>query len=353
MAQAPKYAQVMSVIEQRIREGDYLLRDIPGERKLAEEIGVSYMTARRAVTELLDKKVLIRRPNGLLDAHPGFIRRNLHAKVVLLYPAYPSPYLAHLRMIVGNALEKHELSVRPVQYVHWNDPIVVDAITNAGGAFVIPSTEKIPPAVLAAIKANRVVMLDGDLSTQGVPSIRLFPDQHLLRVFEHLHQLGHRRIDCVNTQHRNPEIDRRIMLWRQWIADHDGAGELWDNPAPSFGDPTVYAYELMGRTIDEQRIAASALVCTTFPAAIAAVRALWERNRHVGGEISVCAMNIEYPARFCCPSITGLDLPDLSDLLAKCSTWFAGSNGWRGRRLMEPAESTFFQGESSGPPSRG
>ena len=35
----------MSVIEQRIRQGDYVLSPIPGERKIAEETGVSHMTA--------------------------------------------------------------------------------------------------------------------------------------------------------------------------------------------------------------------------------------------------------------------------------------------------------------------
>ena len=65
-----KYTEVMSVIKRRIREGDYLLDSIPGERKIAEETGVSYMTARRAVQELLDEEVLIRDPSGSLDVHP-------------------------------------------------------------------------------------------------------------------------------------------------------------------------------------------------------------------------------------------------------------------------------------------
>ena len=53
-----KYNEVMSVIKQRIREGDYFVESIPGERRLAEETGVSYMTARRAVLQLLEEKVL-------------------------------------------------------------------------------------------------------------------------------------------------------------------------------------------------------------------------------------------------------------------------------------------------------
>ena len=54
-----KYTEVMSVIKRRIREGDYLLDNIPGERKIAEETGVSYMTARRAVQELLDEEAAL------------------------------------------------------------------------------------------------------------------------------------------------------------------------------------------------------------------------------------------------------------------------------------------------------
>ncbi len=350
MAQTPKYAQVMSVIERRVREGDYLLHSIPGERRIAEETGVSYMTARRAVIELLGKKVLIRRSNGSLDIHPGYIERNINARVVLLYPAFPSPYLAQLRTIVTSALEHHGLNIRPVQYTHWNDPIVIDAVSHTGGALVIPSADSIPSWILDPIRINRVVVLDGDCSADGIPSIRLFPDNHINKVFEHLTELGHEHIDCVNTQHRNPEVDRRIDLWSKWLAGHGGTGRLWDNPTPSFLDPTPYAHELMCRIIDEGKSSATAFVCTTFPAAIASARAYWERGYTVGRDISVCAVNIEYPARYCCPSITGLDLPDLSGVLNKCFDWFSGKRPWRGRALLEPTEPQLHIGESSGKP---
>jgi DNA-binding LacI/PurR family transcriptional regulator len=348
MAQAPKYEQVMSVIERRVREGDYLLRSIPGERRIAKETGVSYMTARRAVTELLHKKVLIRRENGTLDVHPSYSNRVVQSQVVLLYPAFPSAYLAQLCQIVMSALAKHGQSLRPVQYVHWDDPTVADALANADGALLVPSADHLPARVLETIKAHRVVALDSDLSAAGVPSIQLFADKHITQVFDHLHELGHRRIDCVNTQSRNPEIERRIRLWRKWLARQRCEGRLWDNPAPSFADPTPYAHEIVCRMLDDGASEATALVGTTFPAAIAAVRALWEREVPVGRAISVCAINIEPPARYCCPSITGLDMPDLAALLTKCFDWFSTGAAWRGRRLLEPAEPVFFAGESSG-----
>src|SRR5215813_11096530 len=114
MPSQAKYTEVMSVIERRIREGDYLLNSIPGERKIAEETGVSYMTARRAVQELLDEEVLIRHPSGSLDVHPGYSKRAKPAEVVLLCPSFPSSYLTQLRVIVSDVAAKYGIALRPV-----------------------------------------------------------------------------------------------------------------------------------------------------------------------------------------------------------------------------------------------
>ena len=350
--QTPKYAQVMSVIERRVREGDYLLHNIPGERRIAEQTGVSYMTARRAVSELLDRKVLIRRDNGALDVHPRFNKQQAQAKVVLLYPAYPSPYLTQLRLIATAAVEEHEMLLRPVQYVHWDDPIVRDALKNSGGALIIPAADSIPSRILSTIRGSKVIALDGDFSEWGVPSIRFFPDAHVERVFDHLIRLGHRHVDCVNAQHRNPEIDRRIDLWRLWREANDIEGRLWDAAAPSFTDPTPYAYDMTCRLIDQKQSTATAFVCTTFPAALGSIRAHWERGVKVGEDISVCCINIEPLARYCCPSITGLDMPDLSGVLDACLDWFALDKPWHGRASLEPNDPVFFAGESTGRPIR-
>src|SRR3954471_14706366 len=106
-----KYTEVMSVIKRRIREGAYCLGNFPGERKIAEETGVSYMTARRAVTQLLDDKVLVRGASGALEVHPAYAKRANPAQVVLLYPAYPSTYLTQLRGLVSDFAQKQGISL--------------------------------------------------------------------------------------------------------------------------------------------------------------------------------------------------------------------------------------------------
>jgi DNA-binding LacI/PurR family transcriptional regulator len=350
MALPAKYTEVMAVIRRRIAEGDFLLAAIPGERRLAEETGVSYMTARKAVQGLIAERVLTRGPTGGLEVHPQFAKQAKPAEVVLLYPAFPSAYLTHLRELVSDFAQRRGIRLRPAQFVHWDDVTVFDAVEHARGAIVIPSGEPIPDRLLGPMHGNRIVVLDGDYSTAGIPSIRLFSDRRIERVFARIRAMGHRRIDCLNTQNRNPEIERRIGLWRNWLERFGLTGRLWDDPAPNYADPTSVARSLVGRLIEEDRLDATAIVSTTCPAALGAIRACWERGVRVGDDLSIASVNIEHPAEFFCPSIAGLKTPDMADVLTRCFDWFTGRGGWQGPLLIEPSRAPLFLGESLAKP---
>jgi DNA-binding LacI/PurR family transcriptional regulator len=343
-----KYTEVMSVIKRRIRQGDYLLNKFPGERKIADETGVSYMTARKAVLELIEEKVLVRGPTGALDIHPAYAKRAKPAQVVFLYPAYASTYLTQLRGLVSDFAQKQDVALRPVQFVHWDETALLEAVEQARAALLIPYGPEIPARLVEPFRENKVVILDGDFTRAGLPSIRLFRRECIEQVFEHLHRLGHRRIDCLNTQNRNEEIDRRIDIWQSWLRRRGLSGQLWDDPAPVFTDPTIVAHQAMSRILDQQLSTATAVVGTTCPAAIGAIRACWERRINVGHELSIAAVNIEPPAEFFCPSITGLNTPDLSEALERCFDWFFGRGSWSGPQLLEPKSATLFAGESAG-----
>jgi DNA-binding LacI/PurR family transcriptional regulator len=343
-----KYTEVKSVIKRRIRQGDYLLSKFPGERKIADETGVSYMTARKAVLELIEEKVLVRGPTGALDIHPAYAKRAKPAQVVFLYPAYASTYLTQLRSLVSDFAHKQDVALRPVQFVHWDETTVLEAVEQARAALVIPFGPEVPTRLLEPFRENKVVILDGDFTRDGLPSIRLFRRECIEQVFEHLYRLGHRRIDCLNTQNRNEEIDRRIDVWQSWMRRRGVSGQLWDDPAPLFTDPTIIAHQAMSRILDQKLTTATAVVATTCPAAIGAIRACWERQINVGHELSIAAINIEPPAEFFCPSITGLNTPHLSEVLEQCFEWFFGRGAWAGPQLMEPKSTTLFVGESAG-----
>src|SRR4051794_10271247 len=58
-----KYVRVRDALADAIRSGEYTVgQKLPGERTLATQYGISYMTARRAVSELVELGLLDRRP---------------------------------------------------------------------------------------------------------------------------------------------------------------------------------------------------------------------------------------------------------------------------------------------------
>lgn len=348
------FTDVMTVLEQRIAQGDYMLKDLPGERRIAQEVGVSYMTARKAVQKLIDKNVLARRPNGSLAVHAKINNPRATCNVVLLTPAYPSPHFARCRQAVTLAAKARHALIRCVEYVHWHDPVVLQALHASDGLIVIPSTEPIPRHILTAFARpeHRVIFFDDDMSSEGFPSVQLFARSHIAVLFEHLWSLGHRRIDCLNAQGHNHEIANRIAHWQQWINDRGGEGTLWDNPAPAFEDPTAIAHATMQRLLSNPPHKLSAIVCTTQPAALGAMRACFETGRSVGQDISICTINNEPTGRFFCPSLTGLEMPDIAPLLDRCFDWIAKPDQpWQGNLRIVPEHPNLLQGESTGKPA--
>ncbi len=348
------FTEVMDVVERRIAEGDYMLKDLPGERKLADEVGVSYMTARKAVLKLIEKGVLTRKPNGALVVHPRLSRQGA-AQVALLTPAYPSTHFVHCRLAISQAAERHGVQFRPVEYMHWFDPVVKEALHGSDGLMVIPSTEPIPGTLLKEMSEpeNKVIFFDADMTDRGLPSIRLFAHEHIVTLFEHLWSLGHRRINCLNTQGRNDEIERRLEHWRTWLDERGGTGTLWDTPAEPFGDTISRAHETMTALLDKpghDPETLGAIVCTTQPAALGAIRACHDKGLRVGRDVSICTINNEPTGRYFCPSLTGLELPDIEPLLEQCFDWFAQTDEeWTGALRIVPEQPVLLEGESTGP----
>lgn len=349
MPRPPLYTDVMRALEGKIDAGEFMLRDLPGERKLAEELGVSYMTARKAVSHLLEKEVLVRRPNGGLTVHPSRGVTEASCQLVLLTPAYPSVHLLHCRSRIARAAAMRGAKFRALEYVHWDDAVIGDALDSDGGVVIVPSTEQMPARRLRAFQAaaSKVVMFDADMSDEGIPSIRLFTGDHIALLFKHLRDLGHSRIDCLNAQGHNAEIDRRVAHWRNWLAANGCEGVFHDNPAPPYSDPTALAHDRMLEIVS-QPDRPSAIVCTTQPAAVGAIRACHDQGIRVGRDIAIASINNEPTGRFFTPSITGLDMPDVQAQLDICFEWFASDRKvWDGPLRQSPADSPLFIGEST------
>jgi DNA-binding transcriptional regulator YhcF (GntR family) len=347
-----KYQKVADLIEKRIQYGDYTIKDIPTERELALQAGVSRITTRKAIQVLLDRKVLVRRSNGQLEINRQTDNQNRLLQLAFLEPAFHSLYNDLWRLPVEIVANKMRATVRPIDYVHWDDSSILEALNNFDGVFLLPIAEDFSPEIINTLRKSPapLVVFDNDLTEYGIPSAFLFPPVYCQQLLDHLDALGHRHIDCLNTQPKEQICIQRIEQWNLWRARHGYQGRLFDEPVKSYGFSWIQAYEVMGRLLDSGEFKASALFCTTQAVAIGAMRAMYERGLKVGKDISVCAANDDGTCQYLCPSITCLKRPDVTPYITICMEWMArGGKNWVGPLLLKSSEDPVYIGETTGP----
>ena len=350
-----KIKQIQSILERRIRHGDYLLTGLPAERELSREVGASRMTARKAIERLMEKGLLERQPNGRL-----VVRRDVTEGLLtfaFLVPSTSSGNVERWRLAIETVVKEFHARVRTILYVHWDDPMLLEAIENFDGIFLFPSGEEIPARIIERLRetGRSLAVLDRDFTAYNITSVCLFPPLFTQRLLDKLGELGHQSVDCFNVQTVDPVITSRIEQWNLWRATNRISGHLYGEPVQPYTPyeaQLTWAYDHMCKILDQNKLKATALFCTTVIAAIGAIRAMRDRNIKVGEDISVCTINDEGLARYLSPSLTCIEMPDPAPYIRMCIEKMQPSNsnnGWVGSLLIQPSQPQLFTGESTGP----
>ena len=347
-----KYETICELMERRIRLGDYAMKEIPAEERLASEVGVSRMTARRAVMRLVERGILVRKPNGRVVVNRKSFEGDLPPQIALLMPAFVSATFERWVTSAEIAAHKLHMRVRKVDYVHWDDPTIAETLDSFDGVFLVPSSETIPPQIMQRFRsqATPLVVLDSDWTADGIRSIDLSPPRQIRTLLDHLWELGHRRIACLSTQPHSGTVVARLQERADWEAEHSVSGRLIDEPVQPRGDTTAKAYDVMSKFLQARRPDFTAIVATTVTPAVGAMRALYEAGIQVGREVPLCAVNDEGLARYLCPSLTCTQMADPEPFLAVGYEWMTGRGAWdESKLLLQPADVSLFKGESTGP----
>ncbi len=347
----PKYTEFSELIEARIKRGDYVIRELPTEIELATELGASRKTARRAMQDLLEKGIVVRKPYGRLAVNRDHAKVEGRLQLAFLASAFYSTHVEAWRLAVVRAAERVGAIVRPIDFVHWDDPAIYEALECFDGVFLVPSSEVIPDTVVERLsRAPHLVSLENDLSQSGIPSIRLLPPRFIHQLGDHLYDLGHRRIDALNTQPEDQVIQQRIDHWLWWQRMHKTEGRVIRESVTPYEHAAPKAYEVMKRLLLAGEFNATGLVCITNAAAVGATRALQEHGIIVGKDVSVCAMEGDNYAHYAWPARTFLEVPEADIYVQICVDWFTKrSEAWAGPKLVEPSTLGIFKGESTGP----
>ncbi len=337
------------MIRKRIAHADHALAGISSERQLAQDLGLSRTTVRSAISELLEEGTLTRQENGRLEVTRA-ADEEARRVIGFVTPAVSSTDFEQWREGVEGVLAERLVTVRYLSYAHWADAAIQEALNGFDGMFFIPPAEPIPSWLALKIKqsACRVVILDQDESAAGLPSVTLFPPSAERKLFDHLRELRHTRVDCINVQGEDSVICNRIAVWQNYLAENAMSGQLHSLPVRN---PLESGYRLIRDALSEGRPIASALFCTTGPGAIGAMRALHEAGLEAGRDISVCAVNSEGIGRYLLRTLTALESPPRALYLQRAAQWMLGDDDWQGALLTQPQDVPLFKGESTGPAS--
>jgi DNA-binding LacI/PurR family transcriptional regulator len=269
-------------------------------------------------------------------------------------PTFSSRDIERWQRAITKVASEKGYHVRPVLYTHWDDTLLLDTLDGFHGVFFIPIPGIIPPQIINRLKqAERVVVLDQDLSVHGLPSVRLFPPISVQRLLDHLESIGHRKIDCLNTQPECAVTLQRIEQWKIWMAAHGFSGTLFDEPVQPCEDTLSKGYLATKQLLSTGDMNATALFCVTAPAAIGAMRAIYEAGYRVGDDIAVCAVNGEGTAAYQTPSLTAIESPDSYPYIATCLEWITDrERSWTGPLLLQPSEVPLCIRESTVPSKR-
>ncbi len=344
-----KYHHLAELLEKRILHGDYALSGLPSSEKLAEETGVVPMTARRALIHLAERGLAIRRPNGRIELNPAYEQTTDQPSLAFLAPAWMAPNIDRWRTMLKQALAQTGHALRPIDFVHWDDPVIGETLAKFRGVFLLPSAEPIPPSIMQRFADTpQLVVLEHDLSAHGIVSVNFYPTHQMQTLFEYVSELGWRDLACLNIQPNDSVIQARIERWQSYCWLSKVEGQLHNHPVPPNTPTLEHAYKLVGAQALHEKLAGRAVFCTTMAAALGAGRALHEAGLKIGRDVALFTFNGEDLHRYMTPTVCCLEPQQPMELLARCVDWLGSPQprAWEGPRLLEPLQMKLFAGES-------
>jgi DNA-binding transcriptional regulator YhcF (GntR family) len=145
MPRPTKHHAISQLIKQRIDSGVYYGQAIPGAKAIAAELGVSYMTARKALEQLVERNVLTRLENSRLTATETAGQSKDRSRYLLLAPAFESFGLTALQMSIERVICPMGGVLNVKGYRNWHDTALMSAFDEDwAGIFMIPPSKARP-----------------------------------------------------------------------------------------------------------------------------------------------------------------------------------------------------------------
>ncbi len=306
----PKYQQVEQHIRQAIKQRT-IVDKLPGERTLAKELGVSYMTLRKAIENLVAEGLLYKIPTKGTFVATGRDQRNKKRHSTVGYfldssitSGISSPYYS----LIFNALEK-EASSHGYSLIYFSDTSESNlraALDRLDGviATCFPRNEDIIQDIKDAIP---VVVIDNAASDKSIPSVIIDNFNADVQSVDYICSLGHKRIGFMCGLSDSDIGKNRFAGYQKGL--HKNGIEV-DERLVYRGDYSfksgIYGAEYY---LGMQKDRPTAIICANDSMALGAIRKLLHEGFEVPGDFSIVGFDDIEVASQIVPALTTVAAP--------------------------------------------
>jgi len=281
----PKYIHIKNQIKDRIQNGIYAGK-LPGERVLAKELNVSYMTVRKAVNELVEEGILHKlTTKGTFVSHSKMSPKVTHSIGFFLDKGIKQGVSSPYYSLVFKALEE---TVRKIGYT-------ISLFTNFDDLNPLKNQKKIDGVIICCFprleddiqeikKYFPVVLLDNVATDKSIPSVTIDNYNSCYQSTEYLLSMGHDQIGFITGLMDSDVCRDRLLGYKKAIS----ANGTPSNKALIYkGDYSYESGEAAGKYFVSLSNHPTAIICANDSMAIGAIKAIREKGLNIPDDISI------------------------------------------------------------------
>ena len=309
----PKYIVAQNRIREDISTGQ-IVDQLPGERELAKDLNISYMTIRKAIDNLVRDGVLYRIPTK-----GTFVNINGSVKPVTrnigfflddnVQESISSPYFSLVFKALAKEAVKKEYHL--IFFPDFDDLDPAMSINKVDG-IIINYSSRLEYKLLAMKKYIPIVLIGSSAADKSLPSIIIDNFNGIVDAMDYLWNLGHSRIGFITGLLDSAVGKDRLQ---GYVSSLHKYGIPEENDLIYEGD---YSYDSGAKGAEHMLSLASppsALVCSNDSMAIGAIRAIHETGLEVPRDISVVGFDDIVVASQIYPPLTTVAAP-IGDMAA-------------------------------------
>ena len=288
----------------RLKIGD----KTPGERVFAKEFGISYMTARRAVENLVEKGILykVAKKGTFVASHEVITEKTKNIGYFLdgsISGGLSSPYYS----LIFDALEKAAArNGYTIMYFSDADQSNANKVLEKVDGVIASCFPRIESKLQEIKKHVPVVCIDNSSRDKSIPSLTIDNFNPVIESVNHLYSLGHDRIGFITGLHDSDVGRTRLVGYTSALHSH-GLSE--DADLIFKGD---YSYETGVKGANyflELDKPPTAIICANDIMAIGAIKEISHRGLIVPGNVSIIGFDDITVASQVIPPLTTIAVP--------------------------------------------